>query len=86
MYIQSLFLSTSAAAAIQFSLNHENLKSYSCLLLPSPPSPLTPIFLSYLKTFSYPALEVKLLRELQGYEMQKLGFYLFHSQRKQCTG
>lgn len=77
----------SAAAAIQFSLNHENLKSYSCLLLPSPPSPHHPFFsLSCLKTFSYPALEVKLLRELQGYEMQKLGFYLFHSQQKQCTG
>lgn len=84
MYIQSLFLSASSAA-IQFSLTHENLKSYSCLLLPSPPpSPFSS--LSCLKTFSYPALEVKLLRELQGYEMQKLGFYLFHSQRKQCTG
>lgn len=84
MYIQSLFLSASSAD-IQFSLTHENLKSYSCLLLPSPPpSPFSS--LSCLKTFSYPALEVKLLRELQGYEMQKLGFYLFHSQRKRCTG
>lgn len=84
MYMVSL---STLAAAIQFTLNHENLKSYSCLL-PSPPfHPPLPIFsLSCLKTFSYPALEVKLLRELQGHEMQKLGFYLSHSQRKQGTG
>lgn len=44
IYIQSLFLSTLAAAAIQFSLNHENLKSYSCLLASSPPSYSPPHF------------------------------------------
>lgn len=44
IYIQSLFLSALAAATIQFSLNHENLKSDSCLLASSPPSHAPPHF------------------------------------------
>lgn len=44
MYTDSLSLLF--PAAIQFSINHDNLKSYSCLLPYSPPS--LPTFLSKL--------------------------------------
>lgn len=54
--IQSLFLSTFAVAAIQFSLNHENLKSYSCLLLPSSlPSPSHFFFSKLLENILLPS-------------------------------